>query len=190
MDKRELAKIPLMDAPADLVERALNPEEFKHLRRYMVTAAVDQDKKILLLYFFDKNGLKERDTKAVYRLFLSKEEYITQNLRVSKVRWLTGKIERILGGYWHICNVEMVSDQDKKIVQKFFHSSDDAVSIIQRVEDQIADKKREQNLMKERQQIDIQMQTFQRLPGDFNNFMREEVMYKHYLFYKKEKGYI
>ena len=75
MDKRELAKIPLMDAPADLVERALNPEEFKHLRRYMVTAAVDQDKKILLLYFFDKNGLKERDTKAVYRLFLSKEEY-------------------------------------------------------------------------------------------------------------------
>lgn len=190
MDKRELAKIPLMDAPADLVERALNPEEFKHLRRYMATAAVDQDKKILLLYFFDKNGLKERNTKAVYRLFLSKEEYITQNLRVSKVRWLTGKIERILGGYWHICNaVEMVSDQDKKIVQKFFHSSDDAVSIIQRVEDQIADKKREQNLMKERQQIDIQMQTFQRLPDDFDDFMREEVMYKHYLFYNRKEDY-
>lgn len=93
MNKRKLAKIPVMYASEELVNKACNSD----VSRYMVTAEIVQDDQVLLLYFFSVKELKHGNTKANYRFFLAKDEYITQDLQSDKVKWLTGKINNTLG---------------------------------------------------------------------------------------------
>lgn len=91
MEKRKLSAIPRMEATPEMVEMADRMPGIKH----MVTAELVEDSKILLLNFFEVSKLKKGKTEAAFRTFLSSDDYITQDLSVSKVKWLTAAFDNM-----------------------------------------------------------------------------------------------
>lgn len=101
MDKRKLAKVPIETATEDMLKISAGLKE-----EYMVTASLIDDNKILLLNFYEVSKLKKGKTEAAFRTFLSKEDYITQDLKTSKIKWKTASFENMNGfclvkGYWN-----------------------------------------------------------------------------------------
>ena len=91
MDKRKLAKIPLEEATQDMVNIAAISKNLY----YIITARLIEDNKILLLNFYEIATLRKNKTGAVIRTFLSADDYITQDLTSSKVKWLTSSFARM-----------------------------------------------------------------------------------------------
>lgn len=85
MDKRALAAIPRETASTDMLEIAGRLGGMRHI----VTARLIEENKILLLNFFEIETLRKGKTDAEFRTFLSKDDYITQDLKTQKVRWKT-----------------------------------------------------------------------------------------------------
>lgn len=85
MEKRKLSAIPRPIATPEMIEIADRLGDMRHI----VTAELIDDKKILLLNFFEIQALKKGKTEAAFRTFLSHEDYITQDLKTSKTKWLT-----------------------------------------------------------------------------------------------------
>lgn len=85
MEKRKLSALPRPEATAEMVEMADRLDGMEHI----VTAELVDDNKILLLNFYEVSKLKKGKTEAAFRTFLSSDDYITQDLSQSKVKWLT-----------------------------------------------------------------------------------------------------
>lgn len=85
MEKRKLSAIPRPIATPEMMEVADRLGGMRHI----VTAELIDDKKILLLNFFEIQALKKEKTEAAFRTFLSHDDYITQDLKTSKTKWLT-----------------------------------------------------------------------------------------------------
>lgn len=84
LNKRKLSGIKRAEATDEMVDIAKRLND-----KWIVTAELVMKKKILLLNFFRVEDLKREDKKAVMRTFLSKNDYITQDLSVSNVKWIT-----------------------------------------------------------------------------------------------------
>lgn len=82
MEKRKLSAIPRPSATKEMIEVADRLGGMRHI----VTADLVDDKKILLLNFFEIKALKNGKTEAAFRTFLSHDDYITQDLKTSKVK--------------------------------------------------------------------------------------------------------
>ncbi len=63
---------------------------------HIMTARLLEDEKILQLTFYETSKLKQGKPEAAFRTFLSDSDYITQDLKVSKVKWLTAAFD----GMW------------------------------------------------------------------------------------------
>lgn len=85
MEKRKLSAIPRPIATPEMMEVADRLGGMRHI----ATAELIDDKKILLLNFFEIQALKKGKTEAAFRTFLSHDDYITQDLKTSKTKWLT-----------------------------------------------------------------------------------------------------
>lgn len=187
MNKRELAKIPVRSASDEVINKACDPVS----KRYMVTAERIQDNQVLILYFFSRMKLRSGDVKADYRFFISRFEYITQDLRSNRTKWLTGRISTTLKCWKIYGEAEVVSDQDENIIKQYFANPEEenVMKLVQDEQDRIHTEKVNNKLDKERMNINNQMKRFQALPDDFDYFLREDVMSDHYLFYSKKENY-
>ena len=85
MEKRKLSAIAREKASEDMIEIAGRLKGMRHI----VTAQMVEDNRILLLTFYNVSDLANGKEGATFRTFLSHEDYITQDLRVEKVKWLT-----------------------------------------------------------------------------------------------------
>ncbi len=100
MDKRTLAAIGVAKATDGMMDLAdmMDLAELNEICKYIVCAELVCHKKILLLTFYDIAELKQRRSQAVFRTFISKDDYITQDLRMSsigKIKWLTGTFDNL-----------------------------------------------------------------------------------------------
>lgn len=93
MEKRKLSTLPRPEATAEMVEMADRLDGMEDI----VTAELVEDNKILLLNFYEVSKLKKGKTEAAFRTFLSSDDYITQDLSQSKVKWLTAAFDNIQG---------------------------------------------------------------------------------------------
>ena len=87
MEKRKLAKIPREEATDEMVrfsERAAGTH---------IVTTKDIEKDLLMVTFYPTKGLKEGKREAQIRTFLSKNDYITQDLSTEKAKWLMGSFE-------------------------------------------------------------------------------------------------
>ncbi len=73
MEKRTLSAIPKEYATEDMLKIAERLGNMRHI----VTASLIEDKKILLLYFYEIETLRIGKTSAAFRTFLSENDYIT-----------------------------------------------------------------------------------------------------------------
>ena len=87
MEKRKLAKIPREEATDEMVrfsERAAGTH---------IVTTKDIEKDLLMVTFYPTKGLKKGKREAQIRTFLSKNDYITQDLSTEKAKWLMGSFE-------------------------------------------------------------------------------------------------
>ena len=200
MDKRKLSAMPRVEATPEMVEMADRMPGIKH----MVTAELVDDNKILLLNFYEVSKLKKGKTEAAFRTFLSSDDYITQDLSVSKVKWITAAFDNMQNfhiwhhewdgnKYLHIPLVFIWSANDKEIMEKFFRSysrkQDESVwDAIGRFQDEVKDARLAEKHRKVLAPIDLKMEPIGDPPQEFRDWVWEHGMsFSRYGIYKETK---
>lgn len=203
MDKRKLSKVLRNPATPDMLKMAKRLGSVTHI----VTAGLLEDEKILQLTFYEISRLKQGKSEAAFRTFLSDSDYITQDLKVSKVKWLTAAFESmwdfsLLDYEWDSEknksswkeNVSIWSGEEKELIEDFFskysnpedaHKPWDA---IRRFQDEVKGKRLSARHKKETDRIDAAMEPIKDAPGEFYDWIWECGMsFSRYLIYKEEK---
>lgn len=203
MEKRKLSAIPRPIATPEMIEIADRLGDMRHI----VTAELIDDKKILLLIFFEIQALKKGKTEAAFRTFLSHEDYITQDLKTSKTKWLTASFNGMYNFsftdyVWnqqehknsYRLNVFMKSDEELKIAKDFFGEysrPDDEYSPwieIHRFQQEVMDKRLAKKHKKETDKIDVIMNPIKDAPKEFFDWVWDTGMsFARYLIYKEVK---
>lgn len=198
MNKRKLSKIPRDPATPDMFKIAKRLGSMTHI----VTASLLEDEKILQLTFYEIERLKEEKPEAAFRTFLSDSDYITQDLKVSKVKWLTAAFNgmrnfSLFEHRWDSEKKETVfirSGKEKKLIEDFFSQYSDPEdkhkpwNAIHRFQDKVKEKRLSAKHKKETDRIDAAMEPIQEAPEEFFDWVWESGMsFSRYLIYKEEK---
>ena len=198
MEKRKLSALPRPEATAEMVEMADRLDGMENI----VTAELVDDNKILLLNFYEVSKLKKGKTEAAFRTFLSSDDYITQDLSVSKVKWLTAAFDnmqnfRVFEYKWDGCKSQHIplvfiwSATDKETIEKFFktYSKKDDESVwnaIGRFQDKVKASRLEEKHRKVLAPIDLKMEPIVEPPQEFRDWVWEYGMsFSRYGIYKE-----
>lgn len=205
MEKRKLAAIPREQANAEMLKMA---EQLNNMR-YIVTAQLVDNNKILLLYFYEIGCLKKGKTEAEFRTFLSTDDYITQDLNMSKVKWLTASFSMMntfseFRTTWikeRNCFVRedlifIRSNKEKELITTFFegYTESDDKSIpwnaIHRFQKKVKAIRLAAKHKKETDLIDTVMEPVKQEPEEFRSWAFDSAMsFSTYLIYQEiEKG--
>lgn len=200
MEKRKLSALPRPEATAEMVEMANRLDGMEHI----VTAELVDNNKILLLNFYEVSKLKKGKTEAAFRTFLSSDDYITQDLSQSKVKWLTAAFDNIQGFMlweykwdqktWkseHIPKVFIWTAEDKGIMKSFFKAyrkdTDENVwNAIGRFQDKVKAERLAEKHRKVLDPIDLRMEPIGEPSQDFTDWVWEQGMsFSRYGIYKE-----
>lgn len=200
MEKRKLSAIPRMEATPEMVKMADRLDGMEHI----VTAELVDDNKILLLNFYEVSKLKKGKTEAAFRTFLSSDDYITQDLSQSKVKWLTAAFDNIQGfRLWeykwdqktwkseHIPKVFIWTAEDKDIMKNFFkayrNDTDENVwNAIDRFQDKVKAERLAEKHRKVLDPIDLRMEPIGEPLQGFTDWVWEQGMsFSRYGIYKE-----
>lgn len=208
MDKRKLAAVPREPATEAMIDTARRLCGIKHI----VTARYHEDMKILQLTFYEVRMLISGKPDAAFRTFLSDSDYITQDLKVSKVKWLTASFAMMDGflyehSHWndktnrweYTPAVYINSKQDLQAMERFFHDDirpEDSLRgiypwvAIARFQTRVMDNRLEARHKKETDIIDKLMEPIMDAPQDFYDWVWETGMgFSRYVIYQEvEKG--
>ena len=198
MEKRKLSALPRPEATAEMVEMADRLDGMEHI----VTAELVDDNKILLLNFYEVSKLKKGKAEAAFRTFLSSDDYITQDLSQSKVKWLTAAFDnmqnfRVFDYKWdgcksqHIPKVFIWTAEDKGIMESFFKAyrkdTDENVwNAIDRFQDNVKAERLAEKHRKVLAPIDLKMEPIVEPPQEFRDWVWEHGMsFSRYGIYKE-----
>lgn len=204
MDKRKLSKIPIETATEDMLEIAPRLGGMNHI----VTASLIEDNKILLLYFYEISELKKGKTVAAFRTFLSVDDYITQDLKVSKVKWRTASFYmmndfEIWDSHWNterneLDRKELIfirTNEELGIISDFFKnyaSKDDRSmpwSSVNKFQDSVKQKRLAIKHKKETDAIDAVMNPIKEPPAEFEKWVFDTAFeFSRYLIYQEVKS--
>lgn len=203
MDKRMLSKVARSEATKEMVEMAERLGGMKHI----VTAQLIEDNKILLLNFFEVSKLKNGKTEAAFRTFLSSDDYITQDLSVSKVKWKTASFYmmrdfELFESHWnseksrydHTELVFIWSKEDLAIMKGFLaeylseEHKYDPWTAINNLQQKVMATRLQARHKKETDPIDALMDTVKDVPEEFVKWSFDEAMgFSRYLIYEEVK---
>lgn len=205
MDKRMLSKVERPEATNEMMEMAERLGGIRHI----VTTQMLEDNKILLLNFFEVSRLKKGKREAVFRTFLSANDYITQDLSVSKVKWKTASFSmmnefELLESNWnsetnrydYIERIYIWSREDLTVINNFFaeylsvqhrHDPWSAINVFQQ---KVMEERLQARHKKETDPIDALMGTLKDVPNEFAEWSFNEAMgFSRYLIYQEvQKG--
>lgn len=203
MEKRKLSAIPRAKATPDMMDVASRLKKMD----YIVTAELIENEEILLLYFYEIKALREGKPEAKFRTFLSKDDYITQDLLSQKVCWKTASFSMMYNFslwrfHWDEKKKEydykevvfIRTDEEKEIILDFFKEYDTKTRGIvpwNRViafQEAVKARKLDERHKKEVAVIDKAMEPIKDAPEEFFNWVWESGMsFSRYLIYKEEK---
>lgn len=191
MNKEELSKIPIEEAKKEHINLAKRIEDEKYLVSATITK-VDNEK-VLIMYFYSSSDLIKEKTKAVYRVFMNKEDYITQDFEGDKSKWKTASIRNLLS-MWRWQNFCVCADkQSEHAISSFIKCGKTVFSGLEDYQNNIMLKRLEKRHKKITDKIDKQMELVPELPEDFNKWIEETVLFKSryiYYEYKARKKYM
>lgn len=185
MDKRKLSKIPRPVASEQMIDMARELSE-----TYLITTEMAENE-ILLLNFFEVAKLKKGKTEAAYRTFFSHEDYITQNLEVSNVKWITASLMNlgIIGYRDNEKDKKIYSLKDSIKLKKFFESKgDDLWKKINKFQNGVLKKRLKIKHDKEKNAIDRLMEPIKEPPKELKKWAFDVALgFSRYLVYKEIK---
>ena len=197
MDKRKLSKIPRETASDEMLkfaERATGTH---------IVTCTEIEKDLLMLMFYPVKGLKKGKRGARIRTFFSKTDYITQDLSVSKVKWLTAALDRMdcIGEFYeyhydwdtekrtYIPKMFFWTDGDLEREKNFFkewaYENDELEwTAVNRFQEMIKQQRLDEKHAKETNPIDKVMETVKEVPESFKKWTSEKAMsFSRYLVY-------
>lgn len=193
MNKRALSKVERPVATEEMFRLAERTEDDK----YIATAKIVdiEGEKILLLNFFQRLQLVKKKTEAAFRTFISRSDYITQDLTSKSVKWKTGSFKSMLGWYfWNTKerghDVIFASDSDFISARYYMKSylegeTQNVWDAIWRFQDKVLDERLKVRHKKETDKIDRKMEMVPEKPEGFEKWAHEVAMGdKRYLVYE------
>lgn len=196
MNKRELSKVERPEATEDMFSLAERTEKEK----YIVTAERIEvsEEKILLLNFFKRSELAKKKSGAAFRTFLSRDDYITQDLETASVKWKIGCFKNLIGWQWWNTeakghDIVIANEQDYQVLcqymKKYQKSEDNSPwNAVERFQDEVMERRLKERRKKETDKIDRKMEQVPELPKGFEQWAHDSVMAdKRYLVYKASK---
>ncbi len=203
MEKRKLSAIAMEKTSKDMMEIAGRLKGMRHI----VTARMVEDNSILLLTFYSISDLKKGKEGAVFRTFLSHEDYITQDLRVEKIKWLTASFYMMndFSAYDSVWCKEkncyeqkelifIRSNEEKELITRFFkeYAEPEDASVPWSAVDKFQGKVKAARLAakhkKETDLIDAVMEPVKQEPEEFRTWAFDSAMsFSRYLIYQEIK---
>lgn len=201
MNKRDLRKIEMIE-----LDENIYGENSKQLRfdigqfEFNIIPQVHED--ILVLNIFKNEDIKQGILIPTKRVFQSKDDYITQDLRENK--WLTGAFHNMLGLYGYngryIKRYAYINSKNKKTVNSYISNlgveiDEDPFINIDRLQRKIQAYRLSLKHKKITDRIDKEMECVENLPEDFEEWIDKEAFkFSQYIYYeykprKKLKGY-
>lgn len=119
MDKKRLRNIIRPAAKAEYFSQARTSSDFQYL------AELKQFGDILQIAFFPTNSLREGREGADARIFVSGDDYITQDLKTAKTKWLKGRVDTVTHYEWNyrkpwLGNIGFTDEESRRIfVERF-----------------------------------------------------------------------
>lgn len=186
MNKRELAKVP---RPAPMPAE----EKYKPSERFIATEdlTIGDEQVLVLNVFMQDKG--DTDLVCIYRTFMTPDDYITQDLRTDKTKWITGAFHNA----WEFGNKskQFVSMEHMDRFRKFLREYkcdnpwkrnpniwDDCEVYQKKV---LADRLRAKH-KKETDVIDARMKVLGDIPKEFFYWVEDEALSKsQYIFYTR-----
>ncbi|WP_206458674.1 PcfJ domain-containing protein [Anaerovorax sp. IOR16] len=183
MDKRFLAKIPIIEASLSTTELACKCTGDK-----VVEAKLYGEKnELLLLYLFSKSQLLKGNTKAEVRMFIDKTDYITQDLKSQKIKWYTGTLSSFLNYYWKGYS-STATTETKEIIANYFNSEfneNDPYRPIFDFQNKVLAERLAIKHLKITKPIDELMETVPAIPSNFMEWAENEALLKsRYIYYQ------
>ena len=118
MDKKMLRQIPRPETKPEYIELAKNTQTSAWMLH------VSEADGLMQVTAWDAAELRNGgNAQAKFRFFLWEDDYITQDLRVEKTKWLTGKVSSTLSiGYWNNkwSGTIFVDTQSRELFEKRF----------------------------------------------------------------------
>lgn len=196
MNKRELSKV---NRPVATEEMWLLAEKIEKEKYLITTELIDiLGEKILLLNFFEISQLILKKTGAAFRTFLFHNDYITQDLKLARVKWKSGCFYNMLNWcQWEIkrngYSVKLVSNQDyynlSQYMKKYQKSEDNDIwDAVIRFQHEVMERRLTERHKKITDKIDKKMELLPEKPKGFHKWVYDKAMAdKRYLIYKTRK---
>lgn len=182
MKKRLLAQIPIKKLSSEDIKLAKKAKK----EIYLVSAKEIQVDgiKILLMYFYNQSHLKEKETRADFRVFLSKDDYITQDLNDTS-KWKTGCVRNIIGG-WNRWTEQcaLLDNRSSNSIKRFLKTNEDPLEAIEDFQVEIMTKRLENKHKATKDRIDNQMKRIPKLPRGFDKWIDKTALFNsRYIYY-------
>lgn len=153
--------------------------------------ALISHQRILVVSLYEKAQLRSGEKHPSFRIFMTKEDYITQDFREEKPVWRTGCMENLTeDNTWYKKKIiSCCDDRSTAVLNRFFSylkveylSPVDKMMIGQR---RIMGKRLEKKHQKEKAEINRKMREVKKLPKNFMNWIDETAMaHSRYIFYQ------
>lgn len=194
MDKRMLRKVERPLAEPEYFTQALLNASI----RYVVKVKKIND--ILQLAFFKRTQLIKEKPEAEYRIFVADNDYITQDLKSTGTKWLTGKFTSVFSIDWWTYRsayqkdgIERFSDfafadvESKELLIGRYGEPEPTESVWDRFTDwqeKVCAARLKARHEKELQHTNEMMELVPELPGDFEQWCQDYALYNYrYLIY-------
>lgn len=199
MDKKVLSVIPRQSATEKMIKTADRLDGFN----YFVTAELIEEGTIVMIHVYQVSKLKKGKRNAEFRTFLSKDDYINQELNSEKVHWFTSSFSMMndfnaYGSLWNNKTkkweyhdvVYFRSKEEKEVLSGFFKEYSEADdkfnpwSAVYRFQEKVKEKRLEVRHKKETDPIDQLMNTVSPVPKVFEEWVWKKAMsFSQYLIY-------
>lgn len=188
MDKKTLRSIPRPEADPSYFELVKDAKKAQWLVKVEMAGDVMQ------AIAWDVKELQKGKTRASLRLFFGDDDFITQDLKVEKTKWYTGKAYSVLGLYWWNLAPEnqimYADDESRKLLEERFPPKDYGTSnkspwrTIEAWQEKVLDRRLADRHYRQLAPVRAMMELVPEIPEGFEEFVHDQVMRKHrYLVY-------
>lgn len=176
--KKEIRNIALETLPSALATKNNNDKKASY---YLTTKKVG---KMLVVCFWELGNILPS-----YRLFLTSEDYLTQDLTKTPYKLYKGSVWSIL----YTSNLSFLRQTDEDTFLAFYQKkiptayTNEPYYLIERYEELIREQRLKEVHQKEMDRIDREMEKFSKLPRNYSRFVEKQVFFEeNYLFFDKK----
>lgn len=152
--------------------------------------ALISHQRMLIVSLYEKDKLRNKDQYPSFRIFMTKENYITQDFREEEPVWRTGRMEHLTESTWYKkIEISCCDDRSAAVLNRFFsYLNMEKLSPVDKLikgQKRIMEKRLEKKHQREKSKIDQKMREVKKLPKNFMDWIDETAMaHSRYIYYQ------